>query len=390
MAPKKAVQTKRAADEAAPRGRPAKKAKADPLHQGIAEAVGLAEETLSAECRAMLTSMIPGAFGDCQEDRDPYQARAVAMIGEVVEGVRARMRRELEVEVAKAAEIEASKDGLEGKAKDVGTVLAAAASALEAKSTALATVSAEVLERKTALSAVVEAKKGGDASSDAIAKSKEQYESVIAEELKLVQDGESQTKKESDKLISFVKKLPGMDESLLKAAPSTCAKKADARSTFDNMVLESLAKCLQDHVAHQTSELEAAKPGNDERAAALRAAETALEEAKARQNAIATETSTAQAAHTDAQAGSKAAEAAVKNFGPMLADAREKVNGRREVLSNFEAWNVSCFEMSRDKKRKPDSSAAEPPDVDATADATPIVSAPYATPAVLAQSSAVE
>lgn len=126
----------------------------------------------------------------------------------------------------------------------------------------------------------------------------------------MVQDGESQTKKQIEKVIAFAKKVSVLDESLLKAAPATCAKKADARSSFDTMVLDALAKCLRDHMAHLNSELESAKPGIEKRAAAVHAAQTALEAAKAAQQAAASEVSTAQATHREAQSSRQAAEAA--------------------------------------------------------------------------------
>jgi len=169
-----------------------------------------------------------------------------------------------------------------------------------------------------------------------------------------VLEGASQTKKQSDKVVALAKQLAGVDESLLKAMPSSCLKKSDARSQFDSMVLETLAKNFTEHVASLTATLEGAKVGFAERAATVQAAQTALEEAKAKQQAAATDVSTSQAAHREAQAALAAAEASLREFEPTLVAAERHASEQKEVLDNFVAWNVSCFEMLRDNKRKPE------------------------------------
>lgn len=64
----------------------------------------------------------------------------------------------------------------------------------------------------------------------------------------------------------------------------------------------------------------------------------------------------------------------MKDFDRTLAAAQEVAKEKKEALSNFETWNVSCYEMSRDKQRKADPSAIEAPAIEAE-------------PVVLAQSS---
>jgi len=311
------------------------------------------------------------------------------MIGEVVDGVRARMRQAVEAEDAKVVTIRGSKAGLEGQVESARAVQAKVVTVLGAQETALAQVSTEVLEKKTALAASVEAQKSGDAPFAPMQTEKAQYEAVIAEEFQAILEGSSQTKKHCDKVVALAKKLSGVDESLMKAMPSTCLKKADARSQFDNMVLETLSKNFADHVASLTATLEAAKAGFAERAASVQAAQAAFDATKARQQAAAADVSATQAACREAQASLTAAEAAVSNFEPTLVAAEDLAGERKEALENFVTWNVSCFEMMRDKKRKPEPvqealPVATPPaapvaDIAPVAEAAPALEAPTAT-----------
>lgn len=197
------------------------------------------------------------------------------------------------------------------------------------------------------------------------------YEAAIANEFQAVLEGIWQTEKQSEKVVTLAKQVAGVDESLLKAMPSTCLKKADARSQFDNMVLETIARNFADRVASLTTTLKGAKVSSAEHTASVQAAQAAVEASKAKQHAAATNVSTAQASHREAQVALSAAETALSEFESTLLVAEEVAGQHKAALDNFEMWNVSCFEMMRDKARKPDPVEQATPAVEVALPAVP-------------------
>lgn len=329
-----------------------KKAKVDPMLAGVTQAIQFASD-LPQSCTKMLISMVPGALGVPQEDRMPHQQKAVTMIGEVVHSVRARMQQALDDQEQCVRAIEESKAGLNTKVEEASAKAASAAEVLAVKKSALNDVSVILVTRKSELASAREAQESGDAPLTALGTEKQQYESLVAEEFRVVRDGTG-TKAQSDKLMSLAKKLAGMDESLLQALPSTCSKTADQRGAFDSMVLDTLSRSLDDHVAGLSATLAGAAAGIQERAAAVQSAQAAFEDAKAEQQKAATNVGMAQTAEKQAQAELELARGAVTNFEPELLRASALRDERRAALENYLVWNADCFAMLRDKTNKVD------------------------------------
>merc|ERR1719329_1011656 len=98
------------------------------------------------------------------------------MIGEVVEGILARMHRAIEAEDAKVNGIKSSRSGLDNQVGQAREAVDKAAAAFEAQQNALAEVSAAVLQKKTELAASKEAQKAGDAPFAPMEAEKAKYE----------------------------------------------------------------------------------------------------------------------------------------------------------------------------------------------------------------------
>merc|ERR1712031_46910 len=78
---------------------------------GITDAISRAED-LPEDCRKMLIAMLPASLGLPLEERYPFQVKVVDMVGELLSKMKTEMQEDVDAEVAKVTEVEASKSKL--------------------------------------------------------------------------------------------------------------------------------------------------------------------------------------------------------------------------------------------------------------------------------------
>lgn len=343
MAPKKG--TKRTATQGASAPAEVKKPKCDPMHRAVAEAIDQSE-ALSESCRAMLKAAIPGCLDVPTEERQEIQAQIVQMIGEVLEGIEAKLQEVLEAERSKVAGAETSKGDLGAKVSEAEACFEEAKQVVDKKKQALADATMDMTNAKTTLSEKQEVQRDGDKSLIHAREAKDALDEVVEGELQAIKAG---TPGAHYTAVLPVLQTLTLDESLMTALPSTCMKAPSDRGAFDHMVIEQLEKSLSDRGSELAKTLEDGAPAAAERAADVEAAQSNLTALTEAQMKAAAELALAQASQQEASATVDADKVAVRNFEPEHQKAVQACEEKAADLENFRAYNLACFKMLRDK-----------------------------------------
>lgn len=365
MAPKGRAAKRKAADEA---GSPAKMSKSS-AYSGIKDAIEQAD--LPERCRKMLIAMMPGSLGILSDKRDKYQANAVTMIGEVVDGVLARFQADLDAEAQKVASTEDKKTALLQSVDEAEATVKAASEEVNKKKLALADLSASMLAAKATLREKEQEQKAGNVDTEKAEREKDVLESSVAGELKTLKDNEGLPPAEIKKLYAALTprlETLSLDESLKKALLEVFTKVPADRGTFGQMVLEQLDKAFADRLAAVEATINEAAPAASARADAVAAAQGALEGMKEPHHAAATALSDAQARHREAVAAAKAAKQAVTDFDPEYKSATE---GRDAKKAEMEAFVARCVDPFKKLKEHSSAPAPVPVAAEVAPEATP-------------------
>lgn len=356
MAPKRG--TKRAAEAEVP----AAKRLQDALRQhgvmkssynGILEAINhpLAKG-LNEECRKMLVAMLPQGVCVPASERHALQDASVKMLDDVFQGILAEMQAEIDTETEKLSCVEASKASLEFKVQEASAALAEASAAFALRKATLAEAAKAVLTTKVSLADAEKEQRQGDASHNQAKKEKDSLESALAEDFRLLRDGEVEAEEAQhhyDKLAALTSTL-GLEESLMTALPTSMVKKPSARGSFDTMVVAQLEEGLLRQVAKLNEVIEAGAPAAEARQAAVAAACNQLESAKQAQQLAADELNAATELQQQREKEHEASLASMANYAPEYKQATETRDSKVEQLQLFKDWNLACFETVRDRE----------------------------------------
>jgi len=342
MAPKRG--TKRQAEAASP---VAKKPKVDPAIAGVNEAIEQAAD-LPESCRKMLLASVTSALGAPSDERHELQVAVVAMIGQVVEAVQAKLQEAVDAQGANVGGVEVRRTDLQAALAAVEEVLTAAKDDFDTKKRTLAQAAEAALSAKGVLQEKQEAQRTGDAAMVQAKESKAALDKGIEVDLHAITEGTSESPMQNyEALLPLLKEL-ALDQSLQSALPSVCAKKAADRGSFDSMVLEQLGQTLRDAAAAHTKVAEEALPASKDREAAVEAAQTDVDAANAAQLAAAQALSAADEAKKAATAAAKVAKDALAAFEPEYLQATEVRDAQAKKLEDFKVKSVGNFEFLRD------------------------------------------
>merc|ERR1719433_185915 len=174
---------------------------------------------------------------------------------------------------------------------------------------------------------------------------------AIDVDLKAIAEGEEGAEQGAARFQAIQPILGDMvvDDSLLVALPSICAKPASERMRFDNLATEELGRAMQakageldQQVKHQSSKLAT-------RAAETEAAQAELTTAEGACSVAEGVLSAAQGGHQAAEAVLESARAALDDHEPSCQSAKEAQEVRELDLQNHKAYTLSVFELLRDR-----------------------------------------
>jgi len=136
----------------------------------------------------------------------------------------------------------------------------------------------------------------------------------------------------------------------------------DARGPFDKMVLEQFEMGLNNKIAELKATVEADSPNSAQRAAAAASAQADFDDASSAQHKADGELSAAQFEQKEAEKALKDARDAVAQYEPSYAKATAVRDQKKDILTQFETYNLECFSMLKSKEsKKPEAKCVEVP-----------------------------
>eukprot|EP00438_Fugacium_kawagutii_P024932 Skav213189 [mRNA] locus=scaffold2826:64326:75722:+ [translate_table: standard] len=324
----------------------------------VVEAIQLADDVPNS-VRQMLIAMLPEGICVPANLRHEYQKTHVNMILEILEGVLSKLQQGVTTATGEVARIEASKSELQGKVQEAIAALEKANEGESSTKGNLAEVTQTVLACKSALAEKEKERVEGDAAHEAAKEEKSVIEQALAEEFRLLRDGE----------------VEGDDAkaSLMTALPTSILKKPADRGSFDAMVVAQLQEGLQKRLAQLTETIQNGEPAAAARLAAVDQAKKDLETAKLKQQdsdkkrqEVADLYLAAKQLQKDCQGTKKGADAKVKQAEPDLTAAKKiqqaggsAVQDAEMRLEKYKQHNWASFESLRDHAASKEVAARE-------------------------------
>lgn len=302
---------------------------------------------MSEQCREMLVAMVGPSLSSFKSERHNMQQMGVDMIEEKLQ----EHKQKLTEAVALARK---ELDELEGSKSTLSTTLESVKASLEEKKMAFLAAHNAGQEAKTAVkdaeSAVAESKnlqKKGDANHAAFEKQKAAIEAAYEEHFKTPMDANESP--HHSQLKPFIENL-GLEESLTKAVPASCAKSKEERGSFDELVIAELGKALVQKIADLVKSIADEVSGVDARKAAIATAEADLEAKILAEKAAAGDAQAAAAAKHEAEALVTKASEESASYEPRVQEATEKLNSHEALRVDFEEGALKDFTDLRDKE----------------------------------------
>jgi chromosome segregation ATPase len=152
-----------------------------------------------------------------------------------------------------------------------------------------------------------------------------------------------------DQLKPFIANL-GLEDSLSRAVPSSCAKAKEQRGSFDELVLGALGEALVAKIEVLRKTLAEESAAVSECKLALNSAEADLETKTLAEKEAAACLEAAVAAQREAEASAKAATDEWASFEPRVTEATDKFNLENTKRIDFEEGTFKDFVNLRDKE----------------------------------------
>lgn len=314
--------------------------KADPAFASVGDAI-MESEQVPQRVRDMLIEMLPFSLKFASDERHDLQSMAVDMIEQTLTGKKAALVENVAKEDEGLATLKGSESGLAAAVTEAEENLKNAKEVALAKATALANAMEEENASQKNLNSLRTAQTEADSKFGSMKTEKEEINAAVAEHYGPIEEGED-GKAHYKKLEPFLVKID-IESTLLKALPSTCAKKKDARGAFDNIVIKSLKDAFHAKVEALGASIEAEGPASESRAAGVQAAEADLEAKKAAKEKAGTDAEEASKGEKDCKAALTKAKKDEKDFHPKVDANTKRLEKAREVLADFEAGSFANF-----------------------------------------------
>jgi len=276
----------------------------------------------------------------------------VSWVGDVIAGVQERLNAELTAAEEALATAERTRAELRQREAEAVAALTQRQEAVKAKEAELASRSEVVQTAKIQLSEAKEAQRIGDASLVETRKDKEVLDAALEGNVRPLREAGAFKAEDVEGHVSALMPLArklGLEDSLLTALPAACACPPDRRGSFDGMVVDQLEENLKRRVAELAGVLDGGAGAAGERAAAVAAAQQALDTASDVQQAAAAELVAAQAEQLRGAEALMAAETAQGAQASEVGTATEARDKKAVELQNFTGYNLECFHALRDK-----------------------------------------
>lgn len=296
-------------------------------------------EPMSEDCRAMLRHTVPLSICVPKDKRHHMQVEAVAITGEVIDGVAQKLHCIVSEEQSKIEEIVRKWDDLANSCAQASSALAPAQGDVDARKPDLAEKERSRQAAEKTLSEKQAEQRKGDQEVDGKTMERERIEACISDGFVAISAGtvDANDMKQCVDAVVFLAGELKLDDSLLEAMPSSLAKKPDARGPFDKMVLAQVEESFRNKIQELGVAIEALSPATQERAAAVSNAEETLQNAQVEYVKAEESMNAGRCAVQEAEVAKQAAEADVAAYEPIHKAATEVCDRKRVEMETFDS-----------------------------------------------------
>jgi chromosome segregation ATPase len=288
----------------------------------------------------MLVDMLPFSLSVPSEERHEVQKAAADMVEQTLNAKKSVMQSAVAAEDVKLAELMASQTEFTSTVSEAETAVASQKEVVHTAKSALAEATTTANASRTTLTDLRTEQKEADAKLQDAREEKAALESALENHFKpMMEDAAGQHFKE---LEPFLKKLE-MEESLLIALPSTCAKSKEHRGTFDNVVMETLEKAICSKISTLGDTVTAETPASVQRQLAVEAAEKDFDAKKEIQKQAVAEFEVAQKEHTAREATLSKAKQTLLELKPQVDLVTGSIEKAKLMLEAFETGPLAGF-----------------------------------------------
>lgn len=243
-------------------------------------------EDLSEHVGGMLGDVIPLALGVCSDERHEFQKEVVKSVGEELARLEEKHKKQLVDVQARVDGFASEKDNHEKAVASAGTTLMTKEGGLVKLKQELGAIAETFQDGKKAFTSKQLEEINGDKEFNAVVQKRADLDVIRTELLQPLADGtreQSQASKMTAQLVAKLARLMTLDVTLVTSLSAVFDKAFSARGNFDNMTI----KKLQDDVAKVAhgykATIDDAEVAKSKCVDAVKAAEIALQKAKAEQ-----------------------------------------------------------------------------------------------------------
>lgn len=308
-------------------------------------------EGVQSSVLEMLGSNLGACIGIAKEDRHEFQQQVVEMIGEMLEGMEAAFKANIEAEEAVVKSSEEEKKSRD-EAKSVAEQTAAdKVQATAVAKTALAEASDSFKQATEALATAETEQKAGEADYEQNMGKKTKLESTVNSTYTPLKAGTMEASLVATSISAVVAlgKEFGFDPALLGSLPSALSKAADARGSFDTMCCAQ----LEDEVAKRIAELDGILSSGETAklslASKVEAAKSALEAARQAEQSCIQVHKDAEESQKQAAAAAKEAAKAAKQYEPEVKRAHSSLDAAKKKLVSLQEGALADYKSLEER-----------------------------------------
>lgn len=338
--------------------RPLKRGRAGPAEpaartpQGeLTEALALSTD-LPERCRMMLAAMLPSSVLIPRDQRHEHQEKVVGMLEEVLRGIEAGFVERLSDAEGVLQSLAGEKATRDAAREAAEAELNAKAQVSEERRVAKKEATTGRVEAVAALAAARVAREEADAEAEGAAAKKARCQEVAQGDLPKLKQDACEDAMKARQLASFAREMR-FDESLVDGFPAAVLKGPNERGTFDSMLLQQFEAQLKKTIASLDACTANRSKTDAEHAAKIKAAESAVESAQAREQQATEALTAAKAEVAEFSATDRAAKKHVRDFAPQLRSAEATKAAASGELEDFRGGTLATFEALRDREAHP-------------------------------------
>lgn len=308
--------------------------------------------TLTQSCRSMLAKSAKDSLTIYAAERHPYQIQAVAMVGETLAGVQAK----LEDDIVKAqATVDSADKERASRINAEATSKIAFAGLEDAVKNAKATLDADTAAEKAAKAEHVAAKDAGDKKDAEMASLKDLRERLTT--CKDTYEPCKTSKVDSKRTLGALTKCladAGLEDGLAESLSCTLKKEVAARGTYDGIVFKEVDAFMVQKVAELEASISGWHAEKEKIVSQLEAAAAAFQASEEKCKASHAALMEAEAAKKDGKTAHSVAASSVASFESDMRKASKSLEAANTALVAFQEGPKKCFEALKNLAPPPE------------------------------------